>query len=75
MTMTAAKRAPLAGVRVVDLGQIYSVPFAGAMLADMGAEVIKIEGPDRMDVTRMNGVYARPIRAWIRGTGSPCTTW
>ncbi|MFM9999650.1 MAG: CaiB/BaiF CoA transferase family protein [Burkholderiaceae bacterium] len=53
-----AKRPPLAGVRVIDLGQIYSVPFAGAMLADMGAEVIKIEGPDRMDVTRMNGVYA-----------------
>ncbi len=54
----AGGRAPLAGVRVIDLGQIYSVPFAGAMLADMGAEVIKIEGPDRMDVTRMNGVYA-----------------
>ncbi len=49
---------PLAGVRVVDLGQVYSVPFVGAMLADLGAEVIKIEGPDRMDVTRMNGVYA-----------------
>lgn len=57
--MAAKKKpAPLAGVRVVDLGQVYSVPFVGAMLADLGAEVIKIEGPDRMDVTRMNGVYA-----------------
>lgn len=52
------RRRPLAGVRVIDLGQVFSVPFAGAMLADLGAEVIKIEGPDRLDVTRMNGVYA-----------------
>ena len=35
----------LEGVRVVELGQVLSGPFAGAIFADLGAEVIKIEDP------------------------------
>lgn len=36
---------PLAGVRVLDLGRVYLGPWAGAMLAHAGAEVIKVEEP------------------------------
>jgi formyl-CoA transferase len=43
---------PLAGVRVIELGSIVAGPFAGRLLADYGADVIKIEAPDRPDPMR-----------------------
>ena len=45
---------PLAGYRVIELGQLLAGPFAGCMLGYFGAEVIKIEPPDGGD----------PIRRW-----------
>lgn len=46
---------PLAGIRVLELGQVLSGPFAGAILADLGAEVLKIERPEGGDDARNMG--------------------
>lgn len=45
---------PLAGYRIIELGQLLAGPFAGCMLGYFGAEVIKIEPPEGGD----------PIRGW-----------
>jgi crotonobetainyl-CoA:carnitine CoA-transferase CaiB-like acyl-CoA transferase len=46
---------PLEGLRIIDISNVFSLPYAGGLLADLGAEVIKIEGPGRLDVTRQGG--------------------
>jgi len=46
-------RPPLSNVRVVDLGSAWAGPMAGHLLADMGAEVIKVESRARMDGMRL----------------------
>lgn len=45
---------PLEGLRVLDLSRVLSGPFAGRMLSDLGADVVKVEPPDG-DVTRFWG--------------------
>lgn len=56
---------PLAGLRVLELGQILAGPFAGALLAYFGAEVIKVEPPGRGD----------PIRGWRELDGDGTSYW
>ena len=47
----------LRGVRVIELGTFISAPFAATLLADFGADVIKIELPDGGDPMRTLGTY------------------
>lgn len=46
---------PLDGVKVVEIGQVFAGPYAGAVLADLGAEVIKVEKPQGGDDARQMG--------------------
>jgi crotonobetainyl-CoA:carnitine CoA-transferase CaiB-like acyl-CoA transferase len=43
---------PLAGIRVLEFGQIAAGPFCGMLLADLGADVVKVEKPDGGDDMR-----------------------
>jgi len=54
MVSSAPSAGPLAGLKVVELGQLIAGPFAAKTLADFGAEVIKVEPPGHGD----------PLRQW-----------
>ena len=59
---TPAPSGALAGLRVIELGQLIAGPFCGQLLGDMGAEVIKVEPPGE------NGKRGGdPMRDWGRG--------
>ena len=54
-------RGPLSGIRVADFSVHAAGPFAGLMLAEMGAQVIKVESSARLDITRRpHTMYGKP---------------
>src|SRR5918993_3059334 len=56
---------PLEGLRVVEMGSLLAGPFCGQLLADFGAEVIKVEPPGKGD----------PMREWGRHRKEERTLW
>lgn len=65
--------AALAGLRVLDIASLYAAPLAATMLADFGAEVVKIESPtgDGFRKTKMWPVVARGKRSVVLDLRSP----
>jgi len=61
MDKSGGARGPLQGVKVMEFGQIAAGPFTGSLLADLGADVVKIERPDGGD----------GMRSWPPLTGAP----
>jgi len=57
MSDSAPRKGPLTDIRLIELGQLIAGPFCGQLMADMGADVIKVEPPGQGD----------PMRAWGRG--------
>jgi crotonobetainyl-CoA:carnitine CoA-transferase CaiB-like acyl-CoA transferase len=56
--------APLDGVRVLELGAFIAGPFAGQLLGDLGADVIKVEPPAGGDIMRRYGVRVDGKSLW-----------
>ncbi len=54
MAEQPARKGPLAGLKIVEMGQLLAGPFVGSRAADFGAEVIKVENPGAGD----------PMREW-----------
>jgi crotonobetainyl-CoA:carnitine CoA-transferase CaiB-like acyl-CoA transferase len=55
MSSTEVRPPPLTGVRVLDLSRVLAGPWAGQLLADLGADVVKVEKPGAGDDTRAWG--------------------
>ena len=63
--MRASPGGPLTGLRVLDLGTVLAGPFAATLLADFGAEVIKVEIPGRGDTLRQLGPVREGTSLWF----------
>ena len=64
MTITT----PLQGIKVLDMSRVLAGPWAGQMLADLGADVIKVERPGTGDDTRAWGPPYMPAAAGYGAT-------
>jgi formyl-CoA transferase len=63
--MTSLTSGPLEGVRVIEMGSLIAGPYAGALFAQFGADVIKIEPPTIGD----------PLRKWRKMDGDTSLWW
>jgi len=59
-----AGRLPLEGLKVLEVGTVIAGPYAGSLLADQGAEVIKVENPTGPDPLREMGAKEKGVTLW-----------
>ncbi|MFF6801543.1 CoA transferase [Streptomyces sp. NPDC012616] len=64
-----AQTAPLHGVRVLDLATLFAGPLAATLLGDFGADVVKVEHPDRPDPSRGHGPSKDGVGLWWKLLG------
>lgn len=69
MSNTKIRKRPLAGIRVIEMGQLLAGPFTGSMLGYFGAEVIKIEPPEGGDALRGWRLMDRGTSFWWHSIG------
>jgi formyl-CoA transferase len=67
--MTPEATGPLSDLRVLDLGHVVAGPFAGTLLGDLGADVIKIEDPKRGDTIRTLSPEHEGVPLWWKVAG------
>ncbi|MDX3800296.1 CoA transferase [Streptomyces sp. AK04-3B] len=65
----AAPAAPLHGARVLDLATLFAGPLAATLLGDFGADVVKVEHPDRPDPSRGHGPSKDGVGLWWKLLG------
>ncbi|KZS88868.1 CoA-transferase family III [Sistotremastrum niveocremeum HHB9708] len=66
----SANAGPLAGIRVLELGQLIAGPFAGQLLGQFGAEILKVEPPNGGDPLRVwRELDADGTSPWFRSIG------
>jgi crotonobetainyl-CoA:carnitine CoA-transferase CaiB-like acyl-CoA transferase len=65
---SGARTGPLAGLRILDISTVVAGPFASTLLADLGADVLKVEKPGEGDALRALPPYKNGVPLWWKVT-------